>query len=254
MASALIQGSLWDRRARDWTCLQEARHRPLRRALLGALAPLSGVRLLDVGCGVGLLLREAADRGAWIAGVDAAAELLEVARWALPDADLRVGMPEALPYDNGRFDVVTACHALRYADDQPAALAELVRVVRPGGRVAIGQWADPDGCLTRDFLDRIGPAVAGPDLSARGALEAHLHDAGMIRIDGSELDFPFTYPDLATAWSAMVARGCVGDALDIAGKDAVYEVFLDVFAPAVRADGSIHDENVFRYIVAGKPV
>jgi SAM-dependent methyltransferase len=254
MASALIQGSWWDRHARDWTCLQETRHRPLRRALLGALEPLAGARLLDVGCGVGLLLREAADRGAWIAGVDAAAELLEVARWALPDADLRVAALEALPYDNGRFDVVTACNALRYAEDQPAALAELLRVVRPGGRIAIGQWADPCHSLTRDFLSRLGPAPAGPDLSTHGALEARLRAAGLDLIDGSELDFPHTYADLATAWSAMLARGCVGRALHLAGKDAVYQVFLDVFGPAARADGSIRDENVFRYLVAGKPL
>jgi SAM-dependent methyltransferase len=254
MASTLINGSSWDRRARDWTCLQEARHRPLRRALLGALAPLDGVRLLDVGCGVGLLLREAAERGAWIAGVDAAAELLEVARWALPDADLRVGQLESLPYDNGRFDVATACNALRYADDQLAAFAELVRVVRPGGRVALGLWADPQRCLTRDFLNRLGPTPDGPDLSDRGVLEAHLDACGLDLVDGSELDFPFTYPDLATAWSAMVARGCVGQAIDLVGKDPVYELFLDVFAPAARADGSIRDENVFRYVVARKPV
>src|SRR4051812_50211451 len=112
MGSALIEGSLWDRHARDWTCLQETRHRPLRRALLGALGPLTGVRLLDVGCGVGLLIREAAERGAWVAGVDTADELLEVARWALPDADLRLGAPESLPYDNGRFDVSIVCNTL----------------------------------------------------------------------------------------------------------------------------------------------
>jgi SAM-dependent methyltransferase len=253
MTQSLIESSLWDRHARDWTCLQEARHRPLRRALLGALEPLAGVRLLDVGCGVGLLLREAADRGAWIAGVDAAAELLEVARWALPDADLRVATAEALPYDSGRFDVVTACNAVRYADDQPAALAELVRVVRPGGRVAIGQWADPSGCLTREMLSRLRPP-ADPGQPVPEALDDILGAAGLDRVDGSELDFPVTYPDLATAWSAMVARGLVGHAIHLAGRDAVYQVFLDVFGPAVRTDGSIRDENVFRYMVGRKPL
>lgn len=243
MASALVQDSLWDRHARDWTCLQETRHRPLRRALLGALGPLDGVRLLDVGCGVGLLLREAAERGAWVAGVDTAEELLEVARWALPDADLRVGTPDALPYDNGRFDVVTACNTLRYAADHGAARAELVRVVRPGGRVATGDWADPVGSFSRDFLDRLAPEPPAGD----GA-------ADLVRIDGSELDFPVTYPDLATAWSAMAARGWVARVIDIAGKEAVYETFLDVFAPAVRLDGSIRDHNVFRYEVTEKPV
>jgi SAM-dependent methyltransferase len=248
MAAALSDGVLWDRHARDWTCLQEARHRPLRRALLGALGPLRGVRLLDVGCGVGLLLREAAERGAWVAGVDTADELLEVARWALPDADLQLGRLEALPHDNGRFDVATACNALRYAADQLAALAELVRVVRPGGRLAIGDWADPVGSLTHDFVSRLGVT----DLAS--TLEAHLRAAGLDWLDGSELHFPVTYPDLPTTWSAMIARGCVASLVDTAGKDAVYDVFTEVFAPAVRADGSIRDENAFRYVVAAKPV
>jgi ubiquinone/menaquinone biosynthesis C-methylase UbiE len=242
MASTLVHG-LWDRHARDWTCLQEARHRPLRRALLGALGPLPAVRVLDVACGVGLLLREAADLGAWVAGVDSAEELLEVARWALPDADLRVGELAALPYDNGRFDVATACNALCYAADQAAALAELVRVVRPGGRVAIGDWADPTGSLTRELLDRLG-AGAGIDLGS----------VVLDRIDGSELDFPVNYPDLATAWSAMLARGRVAAVVELTGRDPVYEAFLDVFAPAVRADGSIRDENTFRYVIAARPV
>jgi SAM-dependent methyltransferase len=236
--------SLWDCHARDWTCLQEARHRPLRRALLGALGPLDGVRLIDVGCGVGLLIREAAERGAWIAGVDTADELLEVARWALPDADLRVGVPGALPYDNGRFDVATACNTLCYSPDLPAALRELIRVVRPGGRVAIGDWADPAGSLTRDFLGhRTEPSV-----------EDRLRAAGLTVLDTGELQFPITYPDLATAWSAMLARGQVTAAVHEHGKPEVYQRFLDTFAPAVRADGSIRDDNAFRYLVAGKPV
>jgi ubiquinone/menaquinone biosynthesis C-methylase UbiE len=242
MAAALIESSLWDRYARDWTCLQETRHRPLRRVLLGALGPLAGMRLLDVGCGVGLLLREAAERGAWVAGVDVAEELLEVARWALPDADLRVGTPAALPYANGRFDVATACNTLHYTADPGAALAELVRVVRPGGRIAIGDWADPAGSLTRDFLARLGLVPELPNLS------------GLLHLDGSELDFPVTYPDLATAWSAMMARGRVGAAIEVTGKALAHNHFLDVFGPAVRSDGAIRDHNVFRWTVAAKPV
>lgn len=239
--------SLWDCHARDWTCLQEARHRPLRRALLGALGPLDGVRLLDVGCGVGLLIREAAERGAWVAGVDTADELLEVARWALPDADLRVGVPEALPYDNGRFDVATACNTLCYTADLPAALSELIRVVRPGGRVATGDWADPRGSLTRDFLARIGSPAGSSTVD-------QLRAAGLSVLDTAELHFPITYPDLATAWSAMLARGPVAEAVRNAGKTEVYQHFLDTFGPAVRSDDTIRDDNAFRYLVAAKPV
>ncbi|HEU5108278.1 MAG TPA: class I SAM-dependent methyltransferase [Micromonosporaceae bacterium] len=235
--------SLLDRHARDWTCLQEARHRPLRRALLGALGSLTGVRLLDVGCGVGLLLREASDRGAWVAGVDTTEGLLEVARWALPDADLRIGQLTALPYDNGRFDVATACNTLCYAEDRAAALAELARVVRPGGRVAVGDWADCAGSLTRDFLNVLGVSAEVP-----------IEDAGLVRVDGSELDYPVDYPDLSTAWSAMMARGAVAEAIAVAGREPVHAAFLDVFGPARRPDGSIRDENTFRYVVAQRPV
>jgi ubiquinone/menaquinone biosynthesis C-methylase UbiE len=234
--------TLWDRQARNWTCLQETRHRPLRRALLGALGPLAGVRLLDVGCGVGLLLREAAERGAWVAGVDSAEELLEVARWALPDADLRIGTPAALPYANGRFDVVTACNTLHYTADPAAALAELARVIRPGGRVATGDWADPAGSLTRAFADRMGLAPEPLTLP------------GLDRLDGSELDFPVTYPDLDTAWSAMLARGRLAATIEAAGHALARDTFVDVFGPAVRADGSIRDHNVFRWTVARKPL
>lgn len=247
MTSTMVSESLWERHARDWTCLQEARHRPLRRALLGALGPLDGVRLLDVGCGVGLLIREAAERGAWVAGVDTAEELLEVARWALPDADLRVGGPESLPYDNGRFDVATACTTLCYVSDVPEALAELVRVVRPGGRVAIGDWADPVGSLTRDFLSRLN-FLGSPSLVDR------LDRLGLSMVDNTEMHFPITYPDLGTAWSAMLARGAVASAVPVVGKSLIYDHFTDVFAPAVRADGTIRDDNAFRYVVAAKPV
>jgi hypothetical protein len=51
----------------------------------------------------------------------------------------------------------------------------------------------------------------------------------------------------------MLARGCVGRAVEALGKDAGYEMFLEVFSPAVRADGSILDENLFHYLVATTP-
>ncbi len=122
--------------------LEPERRLPLRK-LLPAVEPLDGARLLDVGCGIGLLLRAAADRGAVTAGVERLAVLLEIVRWAVPDADLRVGLPDALPFGTDDFDVVTAFDVLHSADDHDAALAELIRVVRPGGLLALGDWTRP---------------------------------------------------------------------------------------------------------------
>jgi SAM-dependent methyltransferase len=258
MASAMIHGTPGNNNAIDRLGVQGATHLPMRRVLLDVLAPLSGTRLLDMGCGVGLLLRDAADRGAWIAGVDIAPELLEVGHWALPDADLRVAPLDALPYDDGQFDAVTACNVLRYADDPVAVLGQAARVARPGGRIAIGDCGEPDGCLIRLFDDRLGLVVPAPvdalDRPTDGLLAAHLAALGLEVIGGGELDVPVSHPDLVTAWSAMVARGLVRAAIDAVGRAAVHDAFLEVYLPAVRADGSIPDRTVFRYLAAAKPV
>jgi SAM-dependent methyltransferase len=258
MASAMIHGTRENNNAIDRLGVQGATHLPMRRVLLDVLAPLSGTRLLDMGCGVGLLLRDAAERGAWIAGVDIAPELLEVGHWALPDADLRVAPLDALPYDDGQFDAVTACNVLRYADDPVAVLGQAARVARPGGRIAIGDCGEPDGCLARLFDDRLGLVVPAPvdalDRPTDELLAAHLAALGLEVIGGGELDVPVIHPDLVTAWSAMVARGLVRAAIDAVGKAAVHDAFLEVYLPAVRADGSIPDRTVFRYVAAAKPV
>lgn len=60
--------------------------------------------------------------------------LLEVAKERAPDADLRVGDREELPYDSGTFDYVTAFNAVQYATDPRRALAQLARVAKPGAR------------------------------------------------------------------------------------------------------------------------
>src|SRR3954463_8817458 len=79
-------------------------------------------RLLDVGCGPGLFLRLAAQRGATVTGIDAAAPLIAISRERVPEADLTVGEMESLPYPAGCFDVVTGFDAFQYAADPARAL------------------------------------------------------------------------------------------------------------------------------------
>jgi ubiquinone/menaquinone biosynthesis C-methylase UbiE len=138
MGSAEIQGELWGRHPRTWAAFQEAQMRPLYEATLGALEPLDGRSLLDAGCGTGLAVRLAADRGAVVSGLDASGPLLEVARERTPQASLRTGDIQALPYDDAAFDVVMSFNAIEYATDPAAAVAQLARVCRSGGQVAIG--------------------------------------------------------------------------------------------------------------------
>ena len=100
MGSAEVQGELWGRHPQTWAKYQESQMRPLYDATLDALEPLADRALLDAGCGAGLALRLAADRGAVVSGLDASAPLLEVARERTPEAALRTGDIQALPYDD----------------------------------------------------------------------------------------------------------------------------------------------------------
>src|SRR5919197_2566139 len=84
-------------RARDFTTL-ESKMTPLYEAVLEQTEIRPGTRVLDVGCGPGLFLRLAADRGATVTGIDAAPQSIELARERLPQADLTVGDMDPLPY------------------------------------------------------------------------------------------------------------------------------------------------------------
>src|SRR5581483_676788 len=108
MGSATIQGRLWGARAQDWATYVEQVCLPLFGAALDAARVTVGTRLLDAGCGAGLLALLARLRGARVSALDASAGLLDIARKRLPGADVREGDLEALPFADGSFDAVTA--------------------------------------------------------------------------------------------------------------------------------------------------
>ena len=256
MASAAIDGVPRGTRRQDWPPLPEPEHRPLHRAVLTALGPVAGARLLDVGCGVGLMLRSAESRGALVSGVDTAVELLEIARWALPDADLRVGDVDALPFDNGTFDVVTACTAVPHGGvDRTAVLAELVRVVRPGGRVAVGGWVHPAGCWAQDFAAQLRRLTLREpvDLDADPGLDADLRAAGLTVVAAGDVGCLAVYPDLSAAWTALLGSEQLLTAIRVAGERAVHDAFLASVEPAVTPDGTVRLSKAFRYAVALVP-
>jgi SAM-dependent methyltransferase len=98
---------------------------------------VAGRRILDAGCGSGPLLAALRDRGAIMTGIDKSAGMLELARRRLgDDADLQVAeLGSPLPFPHDTFDDVTASLVLHYLKDWGPALAELRRVLKPGGRL-----------------------------------------------------------------------------------------------------------------------
>ncbi|MFE9928671.1 class I SAM-dependent methyltransferase [Streptomyces sp. NPDC005533] len=108
-----------------------------RPAMLALAGDVSGRRILDVGCGSGPLFGALRERGAVVSGFDASAGMLELARRRLGDsADLQVAdLGGPLPYADDTFDDVVASLVLHYLEDWGPALAELRRVLKPGGRL-----------------------------------------------------------------------------------------------------------------------
>jgi SAM-dependent methyltransferase len=100
----------------------------------------AGQRVLDVACGTGVLAREAIRRtGGHVAGLDPGAGMLAVARELAPEVDWRQGRAEALPFADQSFDVVVSQFGLMFMD-RDRAIREMLRVLRPGGRLVVAVW------------------------------------------------------------------------------------------------------------------
>lgn len=131
------------------------------------LNPGPDERVLDLSTGTGWTSRVVARRGATVTGADIATELLDVAR----DRALEEGLPieyvvgdaERLPFEDGEFDAVVSTFGVMFATRPEAAAAELSRVCRKGGRIALTTWL-ADSTLFRMFelMKRYMPAASGP--------------------------------------------------------------------------------------------
>jgi ubiquinone/menaquinone biosynthesis C-methylase UbiE len=110
-----------------------------RPAMLALAGDVAGRRILDAGCGSGPLFAALRDRSAIVTGIDKSAGMLELARRRLgDDADLQVAeLGRPLPFPDDTFDDVTASLVLHYLEDWGPALAELRRVLKPGGRLLV---------------------------------------------------------------------------------------------------------------------
>lgn len=114
----------------------------------------AGARALDVACGTGNLALPAARAGAVVTGIDIAANLLEEARARADREGLSVrfeeGDAEELPYEAGAFDVVLSMFGVMFCPRPERASAELLRVCRPGGRIALANWV-PESFIGQIF-------------------------------------------------------------------------------------------------------
>jgi len=174
-----------------------------RRALVDAIAPAPGMRILDVATGTGMVAFALAARGATVVGLDQSEAMLGGARARLlgaPQLSERLsfiqGEAEALPFDDGEFDALSFTYLLRYVDDPAATMRELARVVRPGGRIAMVEFGVPQQPLPLAFWrahTRVGLPLIGR------AVSRDWYEVG--RFLGPNIEqFHASYPDLPELW------------------------------------------------------
>jgi 2-polyprenyl-3-methyl-5-hydroxy-6-metoxy-1,4-benzoquinol methylase len=142
-AIANLTRERWEANAEYWVrVIREGRDRYRTdltdAAVLDAVGPCAGLRVLDAGCGEGYLARRLSAMGADVTGVDAAQGLIDAASsHPAPGAAFVRASVEDLPFDDGRFDLVLCNHLFSHLQDPAPAIAEFGRVLRSGGRLVL---------------------------------------------------------------------------------------------------------------------
>lgn len=143
--SRAMFGAIAGRYAGPASLLSLGRYGAWRRALVRALDLAPGARVLDVASGTGLIARAIERRhGSRVVGVDLSESML-----ARGSGARAVGDARRLPFPDGAFDGVVFSYLLRYVDDPPGTLAEMARVLRPGGVLGSVEFGVPAGRLAR---------------------------------------------------------------------------------------------------------
>lgn len=255
--TAQQQGELWSAAGQNWAELIAPTVGPVWSACLDLARVTRGSRVLDVGSGTGETLALARFRGAEVAGIDPAADLMEIARQRLPDADLRRGDMETLPFEDDSFDAVTYVNSLMYGEDRARALREGRRVLVPDGRLSVAVWAEPDACEFRHVMRALRDVLPDPPqgdgpfvLSAPGTLEDLLEASGLVSVEEREVSTPWTFVDREHYLKAIIGTGPGQGVLRQVDRETVTEALATAGEEFIEEDGSYHMDNNFRVVAA----
>lgn len=176
----------------------------------------SGLRVLDLGSGTGypaLLAAQAVGANGSVMGIDLAEHMLAVAekkatRLGLQNVTFRVGDVSTLPFESASFDAVTSRFCLMFLPEIPKAAAEITRVLKPGGWVAVAVWSAPEKnpsiglslTAVKQVIDLPPPDPTAPGifrLAKPGDLAGMLESAGLTNITDQEFlgEWSYSSPD-----------------------------------------------------------
>lgn len=217
-------------------------------ALIAALDPQAGQRWLDVATGTGAVALEAARRGATVTGVDIAPGLIDRARAKADiegiEATFDVGDAEALPYEDGSFDVVASAIGSQFAPDHEATASELARVCASGGRLGLACWTPTSGVaqmfgVMKPFMAPM-PEGAGVvfDWGREDYVRERLGDSFDLEIQ--ELDTPLHARSAEDVWvrfvSAYGPTKALVESLDVEQSTELHHKWLELFERDRKGD------------------
>lgn len=221
-----------------------------RVVAVAALQP--GQRVVDVACGTGVLAMEAAlatSPGGQVVGIDLNPGMLAVARRKAPQISWLEAPAEALPLEAESFDAAVSQFGLMFFEDQQAAMEEMWRVVRPGGRLAIAVWDSLDNTpgyaaitslLARLFGDDVAALLESPySLGDPNALRALIARAGVTDLEVQRMPGEACFPSIRSWMHSDVRGWTLANELDDEQYERLVseaEVELSRF---VTADGSV---------------
>jgi SAM-dependent methyltransferase len=204
-----------------------------------------GMRVVDVGCGPGGLTVELAARvgGDRVAAIDPSPPFVAACRERVPGADVREGGGESLPWDDHAFDAALSCLVVGFMRDPAAGVAEMRRVTRPGGLVAICFWHVP----RHQMLDLAARAITSvrPDAdphppfvgTEQGDLRGLLEGAGMDVVADGEMTVAAPYDDFGDFWASVSdGAGPIADAMVTMTPDE--RAAAEAYARAELPDGA----------------
>lgn len=214
--------------------------------LLDAAAVDRDVRVLDVGTGPGYVAAACAVRGADVVGIDVAAEMVAFARKLRPEIEFRQGDVERLSFADGSFDAVLGNFLILHVGRPEQAAAELTRVLKPGGRLALSTWDVPErarllGVLV-DAVAEVGvpppPNIpTGPPIfhyADERNFNRLLRDAGLDEVDVQVVAFTQRFADGDELWNALLGGTVRTRALVLAQSEQTRDRIRSAFDRLVR--------------------
>lgn len=212
----------------------------------------AGQRVLDVACGTGVLARAVAPRvvpNGSVTGLDINPGMLAVARRVAPTIDWREGRAEALPFENDRFDAVVSQFGLMFFEDRGAAIKEMMRVLKPGGRLAVAVWdvlesspgyAAMVKLLQEQFGAKVADALRAPfALGDTKMLRALFDDAGVANAEIATHNGTARFASLESWIYTDIKGWTLADAIDDSQYRKLIEAARGALGTFVGTDGQV---------------